>query len=174
VVVDEGFTLALHTPLPEPLAVVVPSLNVKVHTPFAVTIPLMVAPLPPLHIPIFEPLMLELAPVFTVTASDPLRAPDEHPEASLNNIILYVVLDTGLTLILKLLPVPVCCEPSLSVTVQVPVAFTVPIIAVLLPLHMAVAPLTILAVGDVPTVTVSVPPRMPVEHPDWSLRELIV
>ena len=80
-------------------------------------------------------------------------------------------MDEGLTLILKLLPVPVSCEPSLRVNVQVPLALTVPLIAVLLPLHMAVAPLVILAVGEVFTVTVSDPPKLPVEHPDWSLRD---
>ena len=86
--VDPGLTLALQAPLPDPLAVVTPSLKVKVHDPVAVIMPLMVAPLPPLHIPIFELVILAVAPLFTVTVSEPVREPDEHPEASLNNSML--------------------------------------------------------------------------------------
>ena len=85
---DAGFTLALHAPLPEPLAVVIPSLKVKVHTPFAVTIPLMLVPLPPPHIDAAPLVMLAVGELFTVTVSDPPSAPEEHPEASLRELMV--------------------------------------------------------------------------------------
>ena len=175
VVVVVGLTLLLQVPLPLPVTVP-PLLNVNVHEPVAVIVPLIVV-LPPLQILVAALVTAATGRVFTVTTSDPVRSPlIEVQAASTNDAIVYVVVVVGLTLLLHdPLPLPVTVPPLLNVNVQEPVAVIVPLTVVLPPLQIVVAVLVIAATGRVFTVTTSDPVRSPlIEAQAASTNEAIV
>ena len=84
--VDVGLTLLLHVVPPFPVFTE-PSLNVKVHAPFAVMLPLILVGLA-LHIDAAELVILAVGLAITVVVSEPVNAEPGHEEASLKDVIV--------------------------------------------------------------------------------------
>ena len=142
-----GLTEKLNVPFPVPV-VVAPLLNTSVHAPVAVTLPDTVADAPA-QIAVLALVIAAVGRVLRVTVAFPVNPEEMAVQfASTKEVMEYVVVAEGVTEMLNVpVPVPVAVAPLLRVSVQAPVAVTLPETVELTPAQMVVPLLVMAAVG---------------------------